>query len=154
MNLEDALYHAVHDYPGGAEPLAIRMGIAPSTLQSMANPRLETHQWTLKRIRQVIDFTRDVRPVHAFCEENGGVFVPTTRNLDTPLPELFRAVHNCARELGDVTREIDEALKDGKISENEGKRVHQQLFEMIQAACELGRRIDLEAQPAQLKAVK
>lgn len=32
MKVKDALYHAVHDYPGGAASLAPRMGVSASTL--------------------------------------------------------------------------------------------------------------------------
>lgn len=41
MKIRDALYHAVHDYPPGVPDLAGRMVLAPSTLQNLANPRIE-----------------------------------------------------------------------------------------------------------------
>lgn len=153
MNVEDGLYHAVHDYSGGVASLAPRMKVAPATLYSMANPRITTHTWSLKQFRDLLTFTGDMRPLHALCEENGGVFIPTARLADQSIPELYRAVHNLAREFGDVPREIDEALADGRITPAERDRIAKQLFELIEKAAELGRRIDIEAAPVQLKAV-
>lgn len=154
MNVEDGIYHAVHDYGGGVAALAPRMKVAPATLYSMANPRITTHTWSLRQFRELLTFSGDMRPLHALCEENGGVFVPMGRFSESTLPELYRAVHNMARELGDVTREIDESTVDGRISLREAQRIHQQVFELIEAATALSRRVDVEAQAPQLKVAK
>jgi hypothetical protein len=154
MNVDDAIYHAVHDYEGGPASLAPRMKLAAPTLQSMANPRITTHGWQLRQFRQLLTFTNDMRPLHALCEENGGVFIQTSRPAEASLPELYRAVHNCARELGDITREIDTALADGKIVPREAQRIEQQVFELIEAATALSRRVALDAQPVSLAVAK
>lgn len=154
MRLEDAIYHAVHDYEGGVDVLAKRMGLAQSTLQNMANPRLTSHPWSLKKFRELRDFSGDLRPVHALCEESGGVFVPTTRYADAALPELSAAVVVLAQELGDVAREVTTAAADGRIVPREAQRIHQQLFELIEAAAAMARRVDVDAQPVPLKVAK
>ena len=48
MNIIDAAYNTVHDYPGGSSALATRMGIkSPAVLNSKVNPNTETHHLTL-----------------------------------------------------------------------------------------------------------
>ena len=44
MNILDAAYHTVHDYKGGANALAPRMGMkSPAVLNSKVNPITDTH---------------------------------------------------------------------------------------------------------------
>lgn len=142
MNIEDALYHAVHDYKGGACALAPRMGIAPSTLQSMANPNCETHQWPLHRVRQVGHLTGDVRPLEALCTEFGGIFIklppPTTQGLD----EVYLDMARLAKEFGDVPREVMQSLQDGKLSQKEFDRVSREVMELQQAGAALLKRLE------------
>lgn len=153
MNVEDALYHAVHDYPGGAPALAPRLGKGASTLQNMADPRQATHQWNLRAFRNVLRFTGDVRPLQALCQENGGVFVPTPQIAAASTSELYHDLAKLAKEFGDVPREVEEAMADGKISPAERDRIEKQLFELIGQAAEFAKRIQIEAQPKALRAV-
>lgn len=53
MNTDDAVYHTVHDYPGGCESLGPRVGISPKVLQNKANPtheRLQADVYSIKSI--------------------------------------------------------------------------------------------------------
>lgn len=153
MNIRDALYHAVHDYKGGVNELAVRMGIAGSTLQNMANPRAEGHEWTLKRIKQVIDFTGDQRVVHAFCAEFGGLFVPTA--VEGVDGDVFRQVTAVAAEFGDVVREVQASVADGRVSANEAQRVSQAAFELMRAVFRLDQQVgSMAAMPASKGALK
>lgn len=146
MKVRDALYHAVHDYPGGVADLATRMGLAPSTLQNLANPRIETHEWTLKRIRQLFDFTGDLRIAHAFAAEFGGMFLPLAGGSDGGDSDVFRLATSLAKEFGDVVSEIQASMADGRVSQFERERVHQQIYELNRAAHNVGLHIDQLAQ--------
>lgn len=137
MNDRDALYHAVHDYPGGAVSLAPRMGLAPSTLQSMANPNVETHPWPYKRVKQLLHLTGDLRPLKALCTEFDGVFVPMPKPCGKPMDEIFRDLGRLAKEFGDVPREVMADLKDGRISQKEFRRIEREIVELQQVAAEL-----------------
>lgn len=148
MKIRDALYHAVHDYPGGVHELATCLGLADSTLQNIANPRIETHEWTLKRIKQVFDFTGDERIAHAFAAEFGGVFLPMPSSELSGGSDLYRASAEVAKELGDIVTELQAALADEKISENERARIHQQIYELTRSAHKLGMLVDRAAQAA------
>lgn len=140
MKLETALYHAVHDF--GLAKLAELMQLAESTLRNMANPRLASHEWTLKRIRQVIDFTGDQRVVHAFCAESGGMFLPLTPDGSMGDTDIFRQTTNVAKEFGDVVAEIQSSMADGSISQADRERIHQQIYEMNCAGHKLGMYVD------------
>jgi hypothetical protein len=148
MKIRDALYHAVHDCQGGVHELATRLGLADSTLQNIANPRIETHEWTLKRIKQVYDFTGDERIAHAFAAEFGGVFLPMPSAEVSGGSDLFRASAAVAKELGDIVAELQAAMTDERINQNERERIHQQIYELTRAAHQLGMLVDRSAQSA------
>ena len=154
MKVEDALYHAVHDYPGGAQALAPRMGVSGSTLQNMADPRQPNHTWPLRRFQQVVALTGDTRPLQALCDEHGGVFVPTARLSDAALSDLYQQVTKLAAEFGDVVREIEADVKDGRITPRELVRIERQIGELIEAAATLRQVAERAAKPAQLQAVR
>lgn len=137
MNVEDAIYDAVHDYPGGAASLAPRMGLAPSTLQSMASPKIDSHGWSLKRFRALLAFA-GLKPLEALCEEHGGLFVPLGRFGDLPQARLLKQLHAFAKEFGDVPRAIEDALKtDGRVTANELQEIQRQLADVCAAGAAL-----------------
>jgi hypothetical protein len=155
MKTEDALYHAVHDYPGGATALAPRMQIAASTLQSTANPTLDSHQWSLRRAKEVIALTGDIRPLQALAAEFGGMFIRTSMHSSEALPEAFRSLAKLAAEFGDVARATEDAMHDGRISANDAARISTQCMELAQAAGDMMRTVDeLAAQGPTLRAVR
>jgi len=137
VNVEDAIWTAVHECPGGPKGLAARMEIGHSTLQNMADPRQDSHGWSLKRFRQLLAFSGNRLPLMSLCEENGGVFVPLLSGTTAGAKGLLRKMQTLAAEFGDVPREIEKSVKDGRISASELRRIELQLDEMVAAACSL-----------------
>lgn len=127
MSPEDALYHAVHDYPGGTASLAPRMNLSPKTLQNMADPRQGTHPWSLQRFREVLTLANDMRPLQALCDENQGVFVRLPQGLasDEALLDLLME-HNAA--FGAVCEEVRSALADDDVQPDELEAVRQRVM--------------------------
>lgn len=147
MNVDDAIYHAVHDYKGGPAALAPRMGIAASTLQNMANPAEEAHGWNLKRFRQLLTFTGDTRPLDALCAENGGVFVHTQGFDGISDKALLETMTELCSDFGKVCESVHAALTDGKITHTEVAQVFDRIYTMNQAAAELANRMKQLEEP-------
>lgn len=146
MNLPDALYHLVHDYPGGVDALAARMHLAPSTLQSMANPNLPSHEWPLKRVLQAMTFTDDLRPLEALCSQFGGVFVRTAPMVEVADRDLYELATRLGTEFGDVVRSMSAALdKHGqggaRITPRELEAFDREVYELQACAAELRERL-------------
>lgn len=135
MNLKDAIYQAVRDYPGGAEALAPRLGgkLAASSLRKMADPNQETHGWSLRRFDMLIAVA-DKRPLEALCQQHGGMFLPLGEQIDGAPAPLLKRLHKLASEFSDLPRAIEAALKrDGQISDNELKRIEREGAELVSA---------------------
>jgi hypothetical protein len=148
MNLDVALYHAVHDFDPGTNRLAELMNIAPSTLQNMANPRNTDQPWTVKAIRQVMELTKDRRVIDAWCAECGGIFMPIATGPAGDSMDLFRRLGVATKNLGELAAEVEKATADGSISINDRDRIHQECYEVHQAVMSLDRQVDKLAGPA------
>jgi hypothetical protein len=144
MSPKDALYHAVHDCKDGSANLAMRMGIARSSLLNMANPNTEEPGWPLKRVLQVVALTGDTRPVQAICEEAGGVFVPLPSGV-VDEDGLMLHLAKAGKEFGDVCASLTRSLEDGRIQPAELKDFHKQVMENIQVLHELDRLVEKRA---------
>ncbi len=131
MNIIDAAYDTVHDYPGGASALAPRLGIkSPAVLNSKVNPNTETHHLTLLETSKLIGITGDYRILHSLCAENGKVAI------DLPdIPEckdfaLTNEVLNIGIHSGNIYQNFQKMMTDGRITRGEAldmSKVIQQL---------------------------
>ncbi len=149
MSTRDALHALVHDYPGGASSLAPRVGLAASTLRCMANPSVESHDWPLKRVEQVMALTGDLRPLHALASEFGGVFVPLAAAAEQDADVLLGQLAELGREFGEVCTALQSAMADGRITHRELRALKDRTYALHQAASALELAIErrAEAQP-------
>lgn len=122
MNILDAAYHVVHDYPGGAESLGPRIGKSPTTL-SHEVAKVGAAKFGLETAIKVTTMSKDMRILDAFAMHCG--------YMTLPLPELANPDNEtCISELGIILSEVGElvrdttkSLRDGVISGNEMSRI-------------------------------
>ncbi|USA54624.1 phage regulatory CII family protein [Acinetobacter sp. C32I] len=121
MNILDAAYHTVHDFKGGANALASRMGIkSPAVLNSKVNPNTETHHLTLLEATKLMGITGDFRILQAICAEHGKAAIdlpdiPESKR-DSCLMDTFL---NIGIKKGNVSKQFREMLADGRITKGE-----------------------------------
>ena len=119
MNVDDAFHALVHDYPGGSESLAPRMGMSAAVLRNKANPECSTHLPTLRDLRRAMSLSGDLRPLHALCGEFGGVLVPIAGVEpadDMAVLDLIASVWSSNGALG---QEVHDALVDRDLTQSE-----------------------------------
>lgn len=141
MNVQDAAYHTVHDYPGGAPALALRLGMSGAVLQNKVNASQQHHKVTLDESVRMQEMTGDHRILHAMAQHLGYVCVRAGEFngvSDEALLETFTAL---VAELGDLSRAFNDAIADGAITRKEEARIKQEFYEMQQAGAELVNRI-------------
>ena len=120
MNILDAAYNTVHDYPGGANALAPRMGIrSPAVLNSKVNPNTETHHITLLEVSKLMELTGDYRVLQRLNAQHGKVAInlpsiPECR--DTALTDLVLSIGMSG---GDICAQFKEMMADGRITRGE-----------------------------------
>lgn len=121
MNLIDAAHKTVHDYPGGSQSLGPRIDMSPAVLRNKVNPNNETHHLTLAEADEIMSVTGDHRILHALAAEHGYVLqkAADATTEGTVLQLLLRA--NAAE--GDLDKALNDALADGRLTQNELKEV-------------------------------
>lgn len=65
MTVADAIYHTVHNYPGGVVALAARMGVSANTLTHKANPNNDTHHMRPDELVAIQVFSGNCAVTHA-----------------------------------------------------------------------------------------
>lgn len=141
MNITDAAYATVHDYPGGSESLAPRMGSSAAVLRNKVNPNNETHHLSLAEAVKAVDITNDDRILEAWAESRGYALVK--------MPQIFECCDSAIVEMmgkawethGDVGREITKTLEDGRVEFNEVARVESRIFAHAQVLFNLAARL-------------
>lgn len=126
----DAAHSVVHDSPGGAEALAVRLEVAASTLRSQVNPNTNTHVFGLKSAVKATQLTGDPRILFAFASECGYVCMPG-EGVELNVSPLM-AVSRLMAAHGDVGQVVHEALADDRISASEQDAIEDAIAANIQ----------------------
>lgn len=147
MNISDAAYHTVHDYPGGSNALAPRLCIkSPAVLNSKVNPNTETHHLTLIEASKLMELTNDFRILQSLNAQHGKVAInlpciPECR--DTALTDL---VLSLGMGGGDVYSLFKEMMSDGRITRGEAidmsKVIHQLHMVLAQLDAQINKCVD------------
>lgn len=114
MNVSDAAYRTVHDYPGGSEPLAARMGMSAAVLRNKVNPKNDRNFLSLEEADRLIGITGDPRILQAL-QMNHDELLGSGDSVTNIIGALLS--HDAAH--GDLSREIADALADDLVTERE-----------------------------------
>lgn len=128
MNVIDAAYAVVHDYPGGSVALAPRLGMSHAILRGKVNPNDAGHHLTVAESLRMQLLTGDHRILQAEAEELGYALLklPSVDSGDFAC-EAMRTV----KEFGDFIGSIEESMRDGKVTPNELRRIERELLEAL-----------------------
>jgi len=144
MNITDAAYNTVHDYKGGANSLASRMGIkSPAVLNSKVNPNTDTHHLSLLEASKLMALTGDYRILQSLNFEHGKVSldlpkIPECR--DTALTDLVLSIGMSG---GDVCAIFREMMADGRITQGEATDMSKVIHQLHLFLAELDRQVHL-----------
>lgn len=148
MNVLDAAYAVVHDYPGGSESLAPRMGgMSPAILRNKVNPKNSTHHLTLVEASRVTGLTGDLRILHAFAAENGRVLITPAFGEDVSDMAVLEVVAAMWSRNGDLGTAVHHALADGVLTQTELGVIRDAAYRVQQNLAALVGRLEGMAQP-------
>lgn len=142
MNIKDAAYAVAHDYPGGTESLAPRIGMSGAILRNKVNPNNSTHHLSLAEALRMSEITGDRRIAESFARELGLVCV------ELPIPEncadadVIELMAKTWETNGDIGREVNKTFEDGRVEHHEVKRVKDRVWEHIRTLFGLVGRIE------------
>lgn len=122
MNEIDAAYNVVHDYPGGSESLAPRVGKNSTTL-SHEVALVGTAKLGLQTAVKLSVASGDLRILQAFAAQCGQMLLPLPGALSLSGNDCIKRLGDVLRDSGAVVRETVADLEDGQVSFNERRRI-------------------------------
>lgn len=131
LDVLDAAYHTVHNYPGGVAALALRMGVSANTLTHKVNLNNTTHHLTLREALSMQHMSGNVAVLQAMAEALGYVCVKA-KPAATGNP--LHQVAEMSSEFADVLRAACDAIATGDVSPNAMRRFDYQVAELQAAA--------------------
>lgn len=125
MNITDAAYATVHDYPGGSESLGPRVGISPAVLRNKVNPNNDTHHLTLAEAGRLMGVTGDMRIMQALAHLNGYLMVKAPEGANECDMSVLESVMETGVAHGQFMQSIHAALADGRVDPKEVEAIAQ-----------------------------
>ena len=147
MSPQDAIHHVCHEYPGGVEALAQRVGRGAQvlrnkvTLDHVQHGLRRSHEPTLADVSAITRVTGGLRVVEALAGEVGAVVMRLPNVPACGDDALLDLVLGCNRELGEMCKEIGTALEDGQITPDEYERINRESLQSVTAQLELLERL-------------
>ncbi|BAO88946.1 phage regulatory CII family protein [Caballeronia cordobensis] len=141
MNILDTLHAVAHDYKGGCESLAPRIGMSAAVLRSKVNPNTETHKASLMEVVNITEMADDDRVLEAWARERGYALVKmpvVETSNDAAIVELMGeawATH------GEVGQEICKTLEDKRVKADEVDRVEKRIYRHAQVLFNISSRL-------------
>ncbi len=143
MNVTDAAYDTVHQYPGGSEALAPRMGISAATLRGKVNPNTDRNLLSLQEADTLLGKTGDYRILHALCAEHGFI----AQRVDAPQSgNLITALLSAAAAKGDLAELVSEAMADSRITPNEADAIARACQQVMAALVQVSQHAEAAAE--------
>jgi hypothetical protein len=125
MRLRDAAYNVVHDYPGGAESLAPRMGKSSTTLNHEVNGT-GSAKLGGEDMEKITQLSGDLRILHEFATNCGQMLVPLPSAGELPKDDCMMRLAETAKEFGELCREVASDLASGYITDNMMGRINKE----------------------------
>ncbi|MCJ8005715.1 phage regulatory CII family protein [Staphylococcus aureus] len=143
MNVTDAAYDTVHQYPGGSEALAPRMGMSAATLRGKVNPNTDRNLLSLQEADTLMARTGDYRILHALCAEHGFI----AQRVDAPESgTLITALLAAAAAKGDLAELVSEAMADNRITPNEADAIARACQQVMAALVQVSQHAEAAAE--------
>ncbi|WP_321943010.1 phage regulatory CII family protein [Paraburkholderia tropica] len=142
MNILDTAHAVAHNYPGGCESLAPRIGMSAAVLRSKVNPNTSTHKLTLQDAVQITTVTNSDAILEAWAQERGYALVrmPDPEHCsDSAVLELMAKTWETNGEIG---KEVNRTFEDGVVESHEVTRVKDRIWEHIRTLFGLHSRIE------------
>lgn len=142
MNITDAAYAVAHDYPGGTESLAPRLGMSAAVLRNKVNPNNTTHHLTLAEALRMSEITADARVAEAFARALGRACVEIPAAENCADGEVIEMMSASMQTFGQIGQEITKTFEDGRVEPHESRRIRDAIWTHLSKLFGLSNRIE------------
>lgn len=128
--LDIAIHQTAHDAPGGIQMLAQAIGKGHQVLINKCNPNNDSNVLTLREAIAMMQYTSDLRILEAAAQMLGCV---VERKASPAAKSISAALISAYAHEGDVTRLIQDAINDGKLTIREKAKIRDEIAGTIDA---------------------
>jgi hypothetical protein len=141
MNILDTLYKTAHDFAGGCEALAQRLGMSPQILRNKVNPNSTSNTASLEDADRIMAITGDHAVLHALARSHGYVCVRVEENATASDMAVLELVTQVWSASGTVGAEVHATLADGIVEPHEIQRVEAAVYRVNRALADMVARL-------------
>lgn len=150
MNPGDALYIAARQYPGGIDALAVRMGMSAATLYKKLSTKVDTHFISYEEAQTIIWYLDEIgkkdaadMAMNSFCWQFSRAVVELP-NQFVPDDKLFDQVLEIMQHKGDLSKNLRDSMRDGRISIKEYEALDRDIQTCILGLLKLRKKIHVK----------
>jgi hypothetical protein len=130
-----ACYLAVHDSSDGLPVIAFKMEKNADTLRKKLDSKQQTHHLTLAEAMHILRLTSDPRILDAICHQAGVVWVDNNVIPGEPADmDILKSGTGLMSSAVQVLTELEKALEDGNISQDERAVLDKHFLELAKAS--------------------
>lgn len=126
--ISEAQYRLVHDYPGGAKPLAQRVGMNAGTLCNKVHPAMQ-HKLTVDEAVALQAAAEDYRLLYAEAQALGHACVKLGDFSTTSDIELLDAYAAWHAEIGETAQAIRDGIAAGRLTADLVQKIKREAHE-------------------------
>lgn len=130
MNITAALYRAAHGFAPGMAALAGFLGVSEHSLQHKVSPTYPSAHCSPDELVTICEVTGDLGPLIAQAQRLGQMIMPIPR-ASVGDGDLANKLALACQEFGDFVSEISGDLADGRVTDNELRRIEREAGELI-----------------------
>jgi hypothetical protein len=135
-----ACYLAVHDHDGGLPVIALKMDKKPDTLRKKLDSKQDTHHLNLSEAMHILRITQDSRILDAICTEAGVIWICEDAVPEAPADmDVLKSGTELMSNAVLVLTELEHALSDGSINQDESARLKKRFLELAKASEKIAR---------------
>lgn len=131
MNVTQAAFRLVRDFPGGAVALAPFLGKSAATLSHEVNPAMPTYKLGIQTAVDMTIASRNPAILNAFAAECGFMVLPLP-SVEAG-DDVVNRIAGLAKEFAEEVQAVSDALADGEVTANEVKRIEREGADVIAA---------------------
>ena len=156
MDITRALQRLVRNYKGGTESLAEAVYMSGTTLNHKVSPTYPTQWCSPEEMLGLMEQADDDGPLMVMAAARHYVLLPMPQLAGDATDACMARLLDCIKEFSEFTQEIANDLADGKVKDNELKRIEKEGAEAITAIQRMIARaaaMHESGKPAHLRAV-
>jgi hypothetical protein len=142
LNILDTAHAVAHEYDGGCESLAPRMGVSAQVLRNKVNPNIATHHLTLAEALRMSDLANDRRILETWARHLGMALIEVPHADNCADSDVIEMMSESMKTFGDIGNEITRTFEDGRVEQHEVRRVRDAIWSHLSKLFGLSNRIE------------